>query len=333
MAVSYTITNHLGLNTELATTIALGHDLGHAPFGHQGESVISGIAQNELGERFWHEKNSLWFVDNLETLEDPQRKHRNLNLTYAVRDGIICHCGEVSETSIKPRVDPIDLNGIQQASEYSPFTWEGCVVKIADKISFLGRDIEDALTLKLLRASDLKALKEIVGRAGISVAKGSSVRDVNNTILMHDFIVDLCESSNPEDGLRFSEQHLNLMNLLRRFSAEYIYMNPRLSYFKSYARLVIETIFNYLKGIYKQRDTWKKLSYETKYCPVLTSTFEDWLLKYSDIDLPARERRNYKNRVVYDISDAKSYAKAVLDFISGMTDSFAIRMFEELIGF
>lgn len=75
---------------------------------------------------------------------------QNLNLTYAVRDGIISHCGEIDENKLKPRDEYIDLNSYSKPNQYAPYTWEGCVVKIADKISYLGRDIEDAITLGIL---------------------------------------------------------------------------------------------------------------------------------------------------------------------------------------
>lgn len=80
-SISYTIAKYLGLNTELTNAIAIGHDLGHAPFGHAGESLLKEIKKKEIGETFWHEKNSLWFVDKCETLEDPKGFYRNLNLT------------------------------------------------------------------------------------------------------------------------------------------------------------------------------------------------------------------------------------------------------------
>ena len=74
--------------------VAIGHTVGHAPFGHEGEDILSNIARNIISEEFWHEQNSLWFVGNLETLADPEDKQRNLALTYAVKDGVVSHCGE-----------------------------------------------------------------------------------------------------------------------------------------------------------------------------------------------------------------------------------------------
>ena len=96
-SVSCTIAKYLGLNVDLTRAIAMGHDLGHAPFGHEGEVELTAI-RNEYGfDDFWHERNSLRMVDNIELLQDNQKNYRNLNLTYAVRDGIISHCGEVDQ--------------------------------------------------------------------------------------------------------------------------------------------------------------------------------------------------------------------------------------------
>ena len=102
--MSNTIAKELGLNEELTRAIAIAHDLGHAPFGHQGEDVIKRLTQKYLEKDFWHEQNGVYFVDDVELLEDNEKKFRNLDLTYAVRDGIISHCGELDENSIRPRV-------------------------------------------------------------------------------------------------------------------------------------------------------------------------------------------------------------------------------------
>ena len=137
-SISYTIANYLGLNTELTKAIATAHDIGHSPFGHQGEKILSGLAEREFGEKFWHERNGLRFVDEIELLNDYDGKKRNLNLTYAVRDGIISHCGEVDDNGLKPRDEYIDLKKeYLYPNQYSPYTWEGCVVKLADKISYI----------------------------------------------------------------------------------------------------------------------------------------------------------------------------------------------------
>ena len=149
-SVSHSIATYLGLDLSLTRAIAMGHDIGHAPFGHTGGEVLSEISQSALGKTFWHEANGVYIADNLELLEDEYGIERNLNLTYAVRDGIISHCGEVDENGLRPRENCFDLSEFRTVGQYPPATWEGCVVKVSDKIAYLGRDIEDAETLDIL---------------------------------------------------------------------------------------------------------------------------------------------------------------------------------------
>ena len=108
-SIGDTIAHSLGLNRELTRAIAISHDLGHSPFGHKGERALSAIARAELKEEFFHEKNGLFFVENIELLEDENRQKQNLNLTYAVRDGIVSHCGERDQNHLKPREEAVDL--------------------------------------------------------------------------------------------------------------------------------------------------------------------------------------------------------------------------------
>ena len=143
-------------------TIAVAHDLGHSPFGHAGEKVLNEISMRDTNKKFWHERNGLNCVENIELLENREGYKENLNLTYAVRDGIISHCGEIDENSLKPRKEAIDLNNYTRPNEYAPYTWEGCVIKIADKISYLGRDIEDALRFNILNNEDIQELETML---------------------------------------------------------------------------------------------------------------------------------------------------------------------------
>ena len=146
-SVATEIAQNLGLDIDLVRAISIGHDIGHAPFGHQGERVLSKLSEEYLGKTFWHEKNGLRFVDDVELLPDSQDYRKNLSLTYAVRDGIISHCGEIDFKSLKPREELFNLKCFNEPGEYEAATWEGCVVKVADKIAYVGRDIEDAICL------------------------------------------------------------------------------------------------------------------------------------------------------------------------------------------
>ena len=327
-SVSYTIANYLGLNTELTNAIAIGHDLGHAPFGHAGEEILHRITLTEIGDAFWHERNSLRFVDQCETLPDNEGNEHNLNLTYAVRDGIVCHCGEVDENSIFPRDEAFELYAVEKSNHYSPFTWEGCVVKIADKISYLGRDIEDARMLKVLTVSETKELVRI-GREFGKIR----VNEINNTLLMHHFIVDLCQNSSPKKGISFSANYLDLINTLKKFNYEYIYKHERLTNYKRYAELVIESIYQTLLNCYRGQDTLRALDRYRDVYPVLIQTFKDWLLKHSDVGRNDKKNSRYHNQVLYWLNNRTDYAQAIVDYISGMTDNFAIRIFNEITTF
>jgi dGTPase len=327
VSISYTISSFLGLNTQLTNAIAIGHDLGHAPFGHAGESIIREIAETQIGEKFWHEKNSLRFIDKIETLQDPSGKERNLNLTYAVRDGIISHCGEVDEIALAPRAVALDLEDIKEPNQYSPYTWEGCIVKIADKVSYLGRDIEDAITLRILTTQQLRDLGNIAHSVKVRL------KEINNTALMHNFIIDLCKSSKPDDGIRFSSHYLDFINKLKEFNYKHIYLHPRLEPYKDFADLIINSLYKILVEIYRGKDTLNSINRYIRAYPKLMRTFREWLDKYSNVNSRHKMGNRFENKVLYKIENEKDYKQSIVDFIAGMTDSFATAAFHELISF
>lgn len=328
-AVSYSIAHFLGLNTELTGAIALGHDLGHSPFGHVGEGILRNLIKPEGISSFWHERNSLHFVDHLETLPNLDGKETNLCLTYAVRDGIISHCGEVNETAIYPRKEAMDLSLIERPNQYAPYTWEGCVVKIADKISYLGRDIEDALSLGILSREQLDELALIVEHI-----KKVEVHQISNTLLMNDFIRNLCEMSSPADGIRFSHQYLELINKVKDFNYKNIYNHPRLKHYHAYAQLVLDSLFKQLMQWYQPKSELQDaLKENERLYPALTGSFAYWLMKYSDLDLDERANTKFANHIIYHLDSRTEYVNAVVDYLSSMTDQFAIKLFSELIRF
>ena len=239
-SISFTIANYLGLNTELTKAISVAHDLGHSPFGHAGEKILSTISQKDLGIPFWHEKNGLEFVDFIELLEDDTRNFQNLDLTYAVRDGIISHCGEIDENSLKPREEFINLKDYLYPNQFSPYTWEGCVVKISDKISYIGRDIEDAISLGLLD-ENLEILNRILDSS-------NTEQKINNTIIINFLITDLCKNSSIENGLCFSSEAFELLNKIKKFNYNYIYKSSRLIPSIKYFEIVLTEIYNFRKN-------------------------------------------------------------------------------------
>jgi dGTPase len=127
--VSRTVARALRLNEDLVESIGLGHDLGHAPFGHIGEEALDRCLSERFGLRFRHHEHSLRVVDTLE------RDGQGLNLALAVRDGIVGHSGRAQE----------------------PATLEGRIVRLVDRIAYINHDIDDALRAGVLAAADLPA--------------------------------------------------------------------------------------------------------------------------------------------------------------------------------
>ncbi|BDC96761.1 MULTISPECIES: deoxyguanosinetriphosphate triphosphohydrolase family protein [Treponema] len=350
-SVSETIAKHLGLNTDLTRAIAIGHDIGHAPFGHSGETILNEILERgkekvpNAPKKFWHERNSLFIADYIETLDDPNGTKRPLNLTYAVRDGLICHCGEIDQQGIKPRADAINLYDIKRPGFVQPFTWEGCVVKLSDKIAFLGRDIEDARMYRLLDSGSYRQLREIVhttlgmkSREGkIETESHRSGLAVNTTVLINDMIVDLCTNSSPSDGLCFSDNYARFITELKKFCFQNIYMHWRLQEFQRYATNILDTIYRLLM----ETEPFAKngrIPFNASDFPSLAKPFEDWLICHSNYTRAGtsenlRKKMRYATETVFDVHNPESFQKCVIEFIAGMTDDYAIKSFNEIISF
>ena len=309
-SVSYTIAKYFGLTTELTNAIATGHDIGHSPFGHAGERILSEISQKEIGENFWHERNGMEYVDKIELLQDMNQNWQNLNLTYAVRDGIISHCGEIDENSLRPREEYINLYDYEYPNQYAPYTWEGCVVKIADKISYLGRDIEDAITLGILDEK-LEELYKILKQKEV----------INNTVIINHLIGDLCENSSPEKGLCFSEGTFKMLKEIKEFNYKYIYKAERLKPSARYFNIIINEIYSTIKNNYGKKD--KSVN------PEVIESFEKWLSNYWNL----KRNDTNKNDVIFDMKNERDFCKAIIYYISGMTDNFAIETYNKIVGF
>lgn len=334
-SVSQTIGRYLGLNTELIAAIATGHDLGHAPFGHLGERVLRAICKEDLGTSFWHERQGLRVVDGIETLLDPAGRTVNMLLTYAVRDGIINHCGEVREAVLRPREEAIPLQSITHPGQYEPYTWEGCVVEISDKIAYLGRDIEDAVRLKIIdeNGTPARALKERLQNKFHIV-----LPSLTNTSIMYPLITDLCSESTPEKGLLLSKKNIHLMNDVMNFNYRYIYRHKRLQIYHEYAKLIIQSIYYTLRDCYAGEKTLQRIREMSEYYPTLGTHFLERLQKFSDIGRAETKQDRFgnvfKNTVLYAIgTEEKAYKAACVDYIAGMTDRYAEKIFTELTTF
>ena len=289
--ISATICRAFDLDTNLAWAISLGHDFGHTPFGHVGEKILSEILSDSGG--FSHELYSLYVADNLINYG------RGLNLTYAVRDGILNHCGEEFEQSIMPDFTVRDLGAVKSL-EYYPCTWEGTVMRMSDKVAYLGRDLEDAISLQLVSVDDLpKKVREILG--------------VTNSEIIDTLVSDIIVTSGNAGAIGFSDSVYEASMLLKDFNYRRIYENPKLATYHAYFRRILNTLFDYLMEIYSKygADGAGYLAEGN----ALASRFGDYLQKMDD----------YYSKV------GKAAKKIVTDYVAGMTDDFALECVNEIM--
>lgn len=231
--IARTIGRALDLNEDLIEAISLGHDTGHTPFGHDGETYLSELCvENGIGE-FHHNVQSVHFLNHVE------RNGHGWNLTLETLDGIFCHNGEVHDTRLSPRRGKSfqDLeNEIEQAVAGEnprpiPTTLEGCLVRMADTVSYIGRDIDDAIRLGLLKRSELpESCTRILG--------GS------NGTMVYTMVTDIIENSLDTDAICYSPELSQAIRSLKAFNLERIYKNQEakkhLSGIKDLFRLLFE---------------------------------------------------------------------------------------------
>lgn len=265
--ISRTIGRALRLNEDLIEAIALGHDIGHSPIGHVGEKILNDISLRELNECFMHNIES---VRNYMTLEN---NGKGSNLTIQVLDGIMCHNGEVLNNIYKPKKKTkedflkeyhnsyqIHLNNM----EFIPMTLEGCVVRISDIISYVGRDIEDAIRLNFINRHDIPS--------SITNVLGDNNRDIVNNLVM-----DIINNSYNQNYLKFSDHIFKALRELIDFNYQNIYMkansNKSLEYYKN--------VFNCLFDVYYE-DILNNNNDSSIYKHFLLGMCDDYLNNTSD---------------------------------------------------
>ena len=193
-------------------------------------------------------------------------------------------------------------------------------MKIADNISYIGRDIEDAKTMKLLSDSDIVAINKLTEHI-----------KVNNSNIINYLVVDLCENSSIENGLKFSKEAKETMNLLAKFNSERIYKNEKIEPTIRYFTVLMNEIFYTLKKEFEGENTIKNLKRMGKYYPILSEEFIGWLSNYTNIK--ERENSNYKNKIIYNLNNLEDYKKAIIDYMSGMTDNYIVKIYNEIVSF
>jgi dGTPase len=237
--IARTIGRFLGLNEDLIEAIALGHDIGHTPFGHDGERILSDLCTAHGIGPFQHNLQSVQFLERVE------RNGKGWNLCLQTLDGILCHDGEVHNTALTPRQGKTfeafdrEVAAKQAAPDTAlmPMTLEGCVVRMADTISYIGRDLEDAIRLNMIRRAEVP--REISDRLG----------DTNGTIV-YNLVTDVILHSRGKGYATFSSEVSECLRRLKAFNMERIYMNPKIKTELERIRSLFEILFDrYLADI------------------------------------------------------------------------------------
>lgn len=227
--ISRNIGRMLGLNLDLIEAIALGHDVGHTPFGHAGERYLSELLQKETGRHFNQNVHSTRVLDIL--------YRRNISLQTL--DGILCHNGEFELNEYRPKkgltfeqydnnVELCYTEGGEAIKKLVPSTLEGCLVRICDIIAYIGKDRQDAITAKIL-SDDSMFSSEFIGS--------------KNAEMINNLTVDIVNNSFGKDCIILSEQAFNDLKTAKKENYEYIYKNEKI---EGQYNEIIKPMFNEL---------------------------------------------------------------------------------------
>ncbi|MDQ5852896.1 MAG: deoxyguanosinetriphosphate triphosphohydrolase [Chloroflexota bacterium] len=261
--IARTIARALRLNEDLVEAIGLGHDLGHAPFGHSGEAALSHV----LARTFRHNEQSRRIVEVLE------RDGAGLNLTLAVRDGIALHS--------KVRED------ISATAWGTASTLEGQIIKVADSIAYINHDIDDAMRAGILEENDLP-------RAAVEVLGDTHAARINTMVcdlIDHNWWATGEADPPDEPIIGMSPMVLTATNLLREFLFTQVYLASPAKDEDSRVRFVIEQLF--------------------QHC-----------MRHPEA-VPSELRTISERR-------GDAHACAVVDYIAGMTDRYALKVFNTI---
>lgn len=280
----------LNLNNDLIEAIALGHDLGHAPYGHVGERAINDCLVERGFGYFNHNANS---VRNLLFIE---RRGKGYNVSLQVLDGILCHNGEILSRIYKPQKGKTveqfwdEYEKCWHVKDYSkqivPMTLEGCVVRISDVISYVGKDIEDAMRVGIVQENDLP--DEVVRVLG-----------KDNKSMINRLIGDLVIHSYRKPYLEFSKEVYQALEILFEFISSHIHHHPTL-----------------LKENEKLARLVKEL-YNALYDDLMNDDLDDETGIHAHFKKMSHEYQQTPKELI------------VSDYLSGMTDSYALRVYQE----
>lgn len=298
--IARTIGRSLNLNEDLIEAIALGHDVGHSPFGHTGEKFLNNICKREGIGYFCHNAQSVRVLKDLE----------GLNITVQTLDGILAHNGEILRNVYKPNFDKTkeqfveDLDNTLNVEYYSakvkPMTLEGCVVRIADIIAYIGRDIEDAIMIGIIKRSDLPYhITRVLGN--------------NNSKIVDTLVKDIILNSQEKQYIELSKEVFEALMELKRWNYKNIYESVETTKNDN----ILENLFNNIFDAYMEKIN------QVDHTIKIEIT--------ENMDSSEKIFAEFLNNKSYNYLRNTDKRRIVIDYIAGQTDKFFLSECEKYV--
>lgn len=290
--IARTIGRALNLNEDLIEAGALGHDLGHTPFGHVGEAILNEISLRAGCGYFNHNVHSVRLLMNIENYGNGK------NITLQTLDAILCHNGELVMGKYEPKWNKTKDDFLHDyertykdkntSLQLIPMTLEGCVVRISDLIAYLGRDIDDAIRMKLLTWEDVPN--------NITSVLGKSNKEIVNSI-----VTDVINNSLGKNYIKLSNEVFEAIKNLKDFNYKNIYYKAYTEEEKENLKVMLNTLYNaYINDLNNNNEE--------------SNIIKSYLDNMSD---------EYKNN--------NSKERIVIDYIAGMTDDYTLKEYNKIL--
>lgn len=284
----------LGLNVDLIEAIALGHDIGHTPFGHAGERYLSECLQERTGRYFNHNVHSVRVLDGI----------LNRNISLQTLDGILCHNGEFAMQEYRP-VPMEDFERFDEKYEECyvdeqaigrlvPYTLEACVVRICDMIAYLGKDRQDAIRANLIKDDSIFD-EQAFGKS--------------NPEIINNLIVNIVENSYGKDCIFMDEEYYKAIKATKKENYEKIYFNKKVD--QIYENCVRPMVHQMYDKLLRDLQTGDKNSIIYKH----------------HVDF-VKENTSYYGSD--DYLEKTEENQIVVDYIASMTDDYFVDLYEYL---
>lgn len=294
--IARTIGQVLGLNLDLIEAIALGHDIGHTPFGHAGEDFLNKLYLSETGRAFNHNVHSVRVLDGI----------FRYNISLQTLDGILCHNGEFELKEYRPS-NRSTFNEFDEILEQTyinpdsikrliPATLEGCVVRICDMIAYIGKDRQDAFKAKLISSDDVFDKGTLGNR---------------NAEIINNLVVNIIENSYGKNYILLDDEYYNQLKASKMQNYEYIYKSKE----------VREKYNNSIHPMFEQ--IYAKLLEDVK------SNKKDSVIFKHHINLVGKIRRKLQCAMPLLYLEEEPN-QIVVDYIASMTDDYFIDLYNYL---